>query len=173
MFERRDTVGQVADSIVAALEKSGYVERSFFRTKLDGVALVTRIERINDDGTPSAPRWPAWRDRDAAFNLERFLRGLFYVDRGRYRVIVFILQDKPFSQSTHGVTDAEARAWLRSGANILPREIAGRPYGENDCTALIYEFASDGKTVHTVDSPLTGRQHLDQAGITASLAKAN
>ena len=54
------TVGSVVDAILAALERSGYVERSFFRTEAGGVALVTRLERINDDGTSSAAteRWP-------------------------------------------------------------------------------------------------------------------
>ncbi len=172
-LERHNTVGQVANAIVSALEHSGYVERSFFRTKDDGVALVTRLERINNDGTPSAERWPAWRGHQTAFNLEQFLRGLFYVDRGRYRVIVFVLQNQPFSQSTHRVAEAEARTWLQSGANTLPRGIADRPFGDGAATALIYEFASDGRTVSSVDSPLTGRQHLDKAGVMALLAKVN
>jgi len=153
--------------------RSGYVERSFFRTTADGVVLVTRIERINSDGTPSAPRWPAWRGRQGELNLGQFLSGLFYVDRGHYRVIVFVLQDQPFSQSKDQVAAAAARAWLQTGANLLPRDVANRPYGESDCSVLIYEFASDGRTVRVIDSSLTGRQHLDKAGLMAALARAN
>ncbi len=54
------TVGDVVGAILGALERSGYVERSFFRTEAGGVALVTRLERINDDGTPYSEtgRWP-------------------------------------------------------------------------------------------------------------------
>jgi hypothetical protein len=175
LFEQSATVGRVADAILSALERNGYAERSFFRTAADGVALVTRLERINDDG--SAPkegeRWPAsLKAQGAAYDLAGFLRGLFYVDRGRYRVIVFILQDRPFSQSSQQVTEAQARAWLRTGANVLPSEVAARSFSDGTCTALIYEFASDGTAVRLVESQLTGRQHLEKAGVMALLENA-
>jgi hypothetical protein len=165
------TVGDVVAAIIGALEQSGYVERSFFRTEAGGVALVTRLERINDDGTPSvaAERWPNSGDHYASRDsLFEFLEGLFYVDPGHYRVIVFVLQDLPFSQSSTNVTAGEARAWLVTGANVLPPEIATRPFGGH-CTALIYEFASDGTKVHVVESRLTGKEHLEKAGLLAAL----
>jgi hypothetical protein len=169
------TVGEVAGAILNALEQSGYVERSFFQTKAGGVALVTRLERINDDGTPSpaAERWPNTGQYSASREgLLQFLEGLFYVDPGHYRVIVFVLQDMPFSQSATNVTAKEARAWLTSGANILPTDIAARPFGGKNgghCTALIYEFASDGTNVRVVESQLTGKEHLEKAGLLATL----
>jgi hypothetical protein len=173
------TVGEVTSAILNALEQSGYVERSFYETKPGGVALVTRLERINDDGTPSAAaeRWPdigeQYRTSDSLID---FLQGLFYVDPGHYRVIVFVLQDMPFAQSATSVTAGEARAWLTSGANVLPAGIAARPFGGvngGHCTALIYEFASDGTKVHVVDSRLTGKEHLEKAGLLTSLAPAH
>ena len=173
LFKRRETVGEVANQIVAALENSGYVERSFFRTTADGVVLVTRIERINIDGTPSALRWPAWRGNQSGLNLQEFLSGLFYVDRGRYRVIVFVLQERLISPSPRSATAAEARVWLQTGANRLPREVANRPYGDSVCSVLVYEFASDGRTVRTVDSSITAQEHLEKAGLTASLQRRN
>jgi hypothetical protein len=169
------TVGDVVDAIIGALEHGGYVERSFFQTKAGGVALVTRLERINDDGTPSAEaeRWPNTGQRySSSDSLMQFLEGLFYVDPGHYRVIVFVLQDMPFSQSATNITADEARAWLTSGANVLPSDIAARPFGGvngGHCTALIYEFASDGTKVHVVESRLTGREHLEKAGLLAAL----
>jgi hypothetical protein len=174
-FKEGQTLGEVTDAILTALERSGYVERSFFRTKADGVALVTRLESINEDGSPRTgpARWPSVRNRPAVQGLEEFLRGLFFVDRGRYRVIVFILQDKPFAQSSERVVADDARNWLRSGLNTLPPEIAQRPYGNSDCSALIYEFASDGSSVRVVESSLTGRQHLEKAGVIPYLGPAN
>jgi len=174
LFEASSTLGRVADAILAALERTGYVERSFFRTAADGVALVTRLERINDDGSPpnEGERWPSsLTAQGAAFDLAGFLRGLFYVERGRYRVIVFILQDRPFTQSSQQITEGEARAWLRAGANVLPSEVAARSFADGSCTALIYEFASDGTAVRLVESQLTGRQHLEKAGVMALLEK--
>jgi hypothetical protein len=176
LFEGRRTVGDVAGAIVAALERAGYVERSFFRTKDSGVALVTRLERIKDDGTSfgGSNRWPpSKQSADTSADLLGFLLGLFFVDPGRYRVIVFVLQDLPFSQSSQSITGEDARAWLRTGANVLPPEVAGRPFGGGHCTALVYEFASDGSAVRVVESRLTGKEHLEKAGVSLAAGKAN
>jgi len=176
LLQTHRTVGEVAAAIISALERNGYVERSFFRTEAGGVALVTRLERINDDGssvTGSDRWWAGEKNPVSADSLVRFLRGLFFVDPGHYRVIVFVLQDLPFSQSSRETFGEEARAWLRTGANILPSEVAGRPFGEGNCTVLIYEFASDGSAVRVVVSRLTGKQHLEKAGVLSLLASAN
>jgi len=176
VFERGRTTGQVVTTIITALERKGYVERSFFTTPADGVVLVTRLERINEDGSSAADlqRWPAVGEAArSSVGFAQFLRGLFYVDPGRYRVIVFILQDAPFRQSTEQpVTGQQARAWLRTGANVLPRELADGGYG-GDCTVLVYEFASDGTAVRVVESRLTGLQHLEKSGVLATLGRSN
>jgi hypothetical protein len=175
MFERGLTIGQVVMTIITALEQQGYVERSFFTTPADGVVLVTRLERINDDGSSvaGADRWPAvGATARSSAGFAQFLRGLFYVDPGRYRVIVFVLQDTPFRQSSEQITGQQAREWLRTGANVLPRELMERAYA-GDCTVLVYEFASDGTAVRVVESRLTGRQHLEKAGVLATLGRPN
>ena len=176
VFERGRTVGQVVTAIIAALERRGYVERSFFTTPADGVVLVTRLERINEDGSSVADlqRWPAVGEAaQSSVGFAQFLRGLFYVDPGRYRVIVFVLQDAPFNQDTQKpLTGQQARTWLRTGANVLPRELADRAY-RGDCTVLVYEFASDGTAVRVVDSRLTGLQHLEKSGVLATLGRPN
>ena len=166
------TIGDFTDALLSALETNGYVERSFYRTRQDGVALVTRLERINENGTPmaEATRWPAHEDSD--ISLYDLLRGLFYVDPGRYRVIVFVLQIPPFMQSPETVTPDEARDWLSGGANILPPSVAALTIAAAECTALIYEFASDGARVRAVSSGLTGKGHLDKAGLIAALDNA-
>jgi hypothetical protein len=140
------------------------------------VALVTRLERINDDGSPSAEneRWPASAQRqDSTRGLLDFLQGLFFVDPGHYRVIVFVLQDIPFAQSAEAITAQQAHAWLTSGANVLPREIANLPFAGAHVTVLIYEFASDGSKVQVVTSQLTGKQHLEKAGLLTVLDKVH
>jgi hypothetical protein len=172
LFQARSTVGQAVEKIVAALEQTGYVQRSYFRTQADGVALVTQLESINDDGTAQGDgkRWPVLKDSK---DLVSMVRGLFYVDPGHYRVIVFILQDKPFVQSPGAVTGDQAREWLRSGANMLPHDVAARPFGQGEVSVLVYEFASDGTAVRRVDSKLTGKQHLEKAGVLSFLEKTN
>jgi hypothetical protein len=176
LFGSRTTVGEATDAIIAALERNGYVERSFYGTPAPGVALITRLERINDDGSPAsaAERWAAGGYQNDALNLAQFLRGLFYADPGRYRVIVFIIQDQPFTQAPDKVFSGEqAEALLPSGANVLPPEVAERPVAESHCTALIYEFANDGTAMRKVQSRLTGMQHLEKAGLLAALEKPN
>ena len=42
LLEGYQTVGEAIAAMLSALERSGYVERSFFRTEDGGVALVTR-----------------------------------------------------------------------------------------------------------------------------------
>ncbi|MGO9174319.1 MAG: tetratricopeptide repeat protein [Rhodomicrobium sp.] len=161
------TVGDVSSAILSALERSGYVERSFYQTELGGIALATRLERIGTDGTPAdeAERWPAGFDNSPAGFVD-FIRGLFYAKAGRYRVIVFVLQEAAITASQKQATEEAAKQWLSGGALQLPREFADRPFGkESSCTALIYEFASDGSAVHGVVSSLPGRQHLQKAGL--------
>jgi hypothetical protein len=176
LFQSRRTVGAVATAIISALERNGYVERSFFQTQPGGIALVTRLERIKSDGSSFADpgRWPPSKQNYAsAGDLARFLYGLFFVDPGHYRVIVFVLQDLPFAQSSEKITGEAARQWLSTGANILPPELSERPFGNGHCTVLIYEFSSDGTTVRVIESRLTGKQHLEKAGVLSLLEKTD
>lgn len=174
-FHRYITVGQVASAILSALESSGYVERSFFQTRPGGVALVTRLERIAGDGRPAPEdeRWPSGFDNNPASFID-FVRGLFYAKAGHYRVIVFILQEESFASSEQTATGKDAETWLAEGANKLPAWLANRPFGKDStCTALIYEFESDGASVKSVVSHLNGKQHLEKAGLLAALAVRN
>ena len=176
LFGKQKTVGEETEAIVTALERNGYVERSFYSTPAGGVALVTRLERINDDGSPAAAgdRWPNGEFKNDPLNLVNFLLGLFYAEPGRYRVIVFIVQDQPFAQSAEkSISGVQARQLLMSGANVLPPEIAERLADKSHCTALIYEFANDGTTLHKVESRLNGMEHLMKAGVLAVPEKAN
>ena len=171
LFVSYRTVGEVAGAILGALEQNGYVERSFFRTPPGGVALVTRLERINDDGSPSAEgvRWPAGEPHTSTRSLLELLQGLFFVDPGHYRVIVFVVQDMPFSQSSEAITAQQAQTWLTFGANVLSPQIAALPFAGGHVTVLIYEFASDGSKVQVVTSQMTGKQHLERAGVLTAL----
>jgi hypothetical protein len=173
LFALDKTVGEATDRILAALSMTGYVERSFLRTPAEGIALITRLERINEDGSRVAEgrRWPVTSASAGSPDLGAMLRGLFYVESGYYRIIVFILQRSPFSQSPESISEAKARDWLRAGANVLPSAIADRPLDRSNCTVLIYEFANDGSAVKWIESRLTGEQHLNKAGLMTALQR--
>ena len=174
-FKRYATVGEVSSAILSALEHSGYVERGFFQTEPGGVALVTRLERIGGDGSPAPEeeQWPAGFDNNPSGFID-FVRGLFYAKPGHYRVIVFVLQDTSFTPSERKATGKDAETWLAEGANKLPPWLGSRPFGKDStCTALIYEFESDGTAVKGVVSNLTGKQHLQKAGLLAAIEAPN
>jgi Putative peptidoglycan binding domain len=174
LLERYHTLKEATDAILTALETTGYVERSFFRTEPGGIALVTRLERIEADGSPAHPgRWASAESTyPSAQDLINFLRGLFFVKKGHYRLIIFVIQETPFVLSQKSMPEPEARALIGKGANTLPMATAKRSFKDNHCTALIYEFSSDGKSVEFLaESPLTGKQHLDKAGVLSLLAK--
>jgi hypothetical protein len=176
-FAKTKTMGSAAELILASLERNGYVERSFFRTRPGGVALVTRLERINDDGSSAmaSERWPSEaRSRPSSLDLFRFWRGLFFAEPGHYRIIVFILENFPFTQDDKGVTSTEANSWLNRGSDVLPPAVGRETFSSTSftiahCDALIYEFANDGSVERKVNSRLTGKQHLEKSGILTAL----
>lgn len=175
LIAKHGTVGDLTDAIIDALERTGYVERSFYGTPVGGVVLMTRIERIEDDGSPAGAgnRWAdVPRQADAA-GLASFLRGLFFAAPGRYRVILFVVQGQPFTQDPDKpLSGTQAQKLLRGGANALPADVAAQQLSGSQCTALIYEFANDGTAMKRVDSRLTARQHLEKAGIMAQLEQS-
>lgn len=67
------------------------------------------------------------------------------------------------------MAEAEARAWLDGGLNVLPRSIASAPVEQGHvCTALVYAFEqrTADEPVRFVDpSPLSARMHLERAGL--------
>jgi hypothetical protein len=176
LLNDRHTLGEATDAIVSALERTGYVERTFFRTKPGGIALVTRLERIEPDGTSARPeRWSLSDKKfDSVRDVANFLRGLFFVEEGHYRLIVFVLQKDPFIPAAQEMVEQEARDLIKSGANILPPAAAQKSYDGSHCTVMVYEFTSGGKAAHFVkQSPLTAKEHLTKAGLLSLLGKNN
>lgn len=177
LFNPDGTLGEASERILSALDRQGYVEHSFFSTAADGIALVTRLERMKEDGSPADEndRWVSpemTTSKAAPQDVLDLLRGLFYAQSGHYRIIVFIFRELSFSQSPAPPTEKDARDWLRIGLNVLPADVASQKFGNRACTALIYEFESDGTVVRAVESRLTGRRHLVKAGIISGLEPA-
>lgn len=139
--------GEATKFILAALEGGGYAERSFFSTEGGGVAMVTRLERIADNGAPSNARWSLKQPPDGAVEKTlAFLRGKFAVEAGRYRATLFMLHDRP-------------------APAIVKTAVGGRSERGTTCAALIYEFVSDGATVRLVENGLSAKEHLAKAGL--------
>ena len=168
------SLGDVDARITAALAQNGYDDRGYYAVP-DGFALVTRLEQIELTGIPKEDpvRWslditPLW-----PFSLGEYIRRLFLGTPGYYRLIVFVVTPRPFSQDGVQVTGEQAMYWLAEGLNRLPVEVAKAPYTDAFATTvLIYEFArptENDEVKLTNPSSLTGRVHLERSGIWSAL----
>ena len=166
-------LGTVAQSIESAFQEAGYGEKSYYSVP-GGFAMASQIEQINQDGSPkdSIDRWletPPIRKVSLAW----YLNALFLARPGYYRVIVFVVTSKAFPQRDAKVTSEESKQWVSSGLNKLPEEIGNQEYSSaHSCTALIYEFKQAGKHAQLMEpSQITGKTHLDKAGLMSAFAK--
>ena len=166
-------LGDAVAALDLAFGKAGYGERSYYSVP-DGFAMASRIEQINQDGTAKEPadRWSLEVPPMRKFSFSAYLTALFRARPGYYRVIVFVVTSKPFSQSNAKVTSEEAELWISSGLNALPEDIArGKYTSAHKCTALIYEFKRmETQPAKFVDpSEITGQIHLEKSGLLAAL----
>jgi hypothetical protein len=158
--------------LIAALNAGGYTARSYYSVP-NGFALATRIEQINEDGTPKTPpaRFAIEPEPVSILRPMDYLRALLKGVPGYYRVIVFIVTDTPFQASGERPTEAQATEWVSSGVNVLPRAIGELPFTRDvNCTALVYEFtrkpgADSGATQFDVPGRLDAMTHLVRSGI--------
>jgi len=170
------TLGDLDRRLQAALESAGYLERRYYAAP-GGFALVTRLEQIQEDGTPrQAPeRWSTEVPGLAEFSLRAYLRALFFAARGRYRLIVLVATDVPFAQAATPITAASAETLLAQGLNRLPAGLAAQPFTRDAVvTALIYEFerVDTGAGPELVaPSQLQARVHLQKAAIWQGLQR--
>ena len=166
------TLATVAQAIESAFQEADYREKSYYRVP-GGFAMASQIEQINQDGSPkdSMYRWSSETPRIRT--LDAYLNALFTAPPGYYRVIVFVVTSKAFPQRDVKVTSEESKHWVSSGLNKLPEEIGDQEYSSaHRCTALIYEFKQTGKRAQLMEpSQITGKTHLDKAGLMSAFAK--
>lgn len=155
----------------SALDRAGYHQRGLFSVP-NGFAIVTQLERIDANGAPSGARRWSVAESSSAFSLEAYFTRLLYADPGRYRLVVLVISDVPFSATGGYLTASDASDLASVGLNALPKTLADEIYSPNHrCTALIYEFrkGSNAEPELVTPSPLPGRDHLTRARIWAAL----
>jgi len=169
------TLGQVDTRFGAALTQAGYVDKSYYEIP-GGYAVVTRLERISDDGRPDATdRFPSSGAQSRGMSISQYFRALFSAPLGRYRVIVFVVTDKAFRPSASELTSIDAAQLLSKGFNRLPDGLASQAYGaERDCTAMVYEFETSvatptGRRIG-VNEAISAAVHLDRSRVLAALS---
>lgn len=166
----------IADRLEHALQEAGY-RRWSYSSVPSGFALVSQMEQIKADGTPSpAPaRWSTDLPWVGNLSLLEFIKALVNAQPGYYRVIVFIVTDQPWSRTGEQPTGEEAERWLAEGFNWLPRSIGQLTYGPDyKTTALVYEFkkvSQDAEAKFIDTSPTSADDHLEKAGIARPLGQ--
>ena len=165
---------EVGEQLTNALVQAGYSEYSFYSAPR-GFALVSRLERVREDGT-AAPQDLRFLQPGAEepFSLTTYISRLFFAPTGYYRLIVFVVTDQPFTpDATKTIVAEEASRLLRSGANRLPDAYRSVDFSAaHGVTALIYEFRKEpaDRDVRTLDpGRFDGREHLQRAGILSAL----
>lgn len=174
LFLSIKTLADANITLLNALDSCGYDDRSYFGLP-NGFALVARLEQINRDATPKPlpDRWRVDVNLSKAFSLKDYLETLFYGNPGYFRVIVFVVYDKPFNSSNVKLERKQAIHWLDAGLTVLPKEIAALEFTKNHyCTALIYEFElpeSGAKANLLTPGNHTGKRHLVRAKLWETL----
>lgn len=165
------TFAVLAERMERALDVAGYNHRAYYHVP-DGFAMVTQVEKIEDDASSSAEnRWQRISDQKT-FSLSHYIYNLVNSKPGKYRVLVFVVTDIPFSLNGDSIGPAVAQEWVFGGRVFLPRGMQSTVYDvRHRTTALIYEFARPPKIdpYLVIPSSQTGREHLLKSGIWAAL----
>lgn len=166
-------LGQVQDVLVSVLRKSGgsAFEWSVFGNVPNGFALVARMERIRQDGSPFPPphRWTE-HGRPHLSTLDT-LSDLFFEKPGYFRVIAFVITDQPNFDSSG---QAKKRITIGSGRH-LPDAVRKAPFGpDHQLVALVYTYErkrGDPEFVSWGSGSPSAEQHLTAAGVWPKLEK--
>ncbi|WP_454278923.1 hypothetical protein [Sphingomonas sp. Marseille-Q8236] len=165
-FGRVQTLGEAADRLSSALERSGYTEIGYYAAP-GGFALVTRIERMRDDGRPWSQVGRFDIESQASlpdpFTLSDYLTALLRAPPGRYRLIAFIVSDHitPSNGPSIGFNDVDRI--LENGSDRLDNQTKSQAFTPNHkVIALIYEFVRRRGEAATQAKPsrLEASQHL-------------
>lgn len=166
----KPSLRHVDTALKNALNHAGQNELTYYAVP-GGFALVSRLEQIEEDGTPmkSPERWKTKVDSLSVFSLDDYLKALFTAPPGYYRLIVFVVTPFSFSQSERRVSKDVAESWLGSGSNSLPDDLNAKLFGNDfNCTALIYEFEKrdiDKDFKSTIPGRLSATEHIKKSGI--------
>ena len=137
--------------------------------------MITRMERIKRDGTPDYnKRWVTLDDSET-FSLANYIKGLLFYDPGYFRLIVFVITNRPFAATGGSIGAKEGGDLLSKGFNFLPAAVSSAKFSsDHTCTALIYEFRKikNGQATQMNPSDLPARTHLEKAMVWAAFGSS-
>ena len=170
------SLGEIASRVSHVLDAAGYAETRVFRIGgryEHGFAVVTRLERITDDGVPAEgrDRWSARFPAPPALEWLGGARKPHLPGPGRYRTFMLTVTDVPRRGTRPTPWDERT---LMDGPALpdvpfpLARQLAGAP----TMAFYVYEYASssadgEGVFVEQAASRLSADAHVRAAGLGA------
>lgn len=172
IFANHRTYGEIDKTIGECLNESGYVssKRQYYAIP-NGYALVTRLEKINKDGSPrlGEERWEAQvKSTFKEFSVLDYLKALVMGEEANFRVLVFMITDIPLIQSDEITEMTTAKSWLKKGMNALPNDLAILEFtNRHKVNLLLYEFTQheSGKATLLQESRVDIEDHMMKTGI--------
>jgi HEAT repeat protein len=162
------TLSNVHEKLREALNDLGYDGQGLFEVPGEGFALVTRVERINDDGTSvtGIHRWT--RDRIPPASVSDYVSKLFLERPGRFRLFVFAVTTLgDFRHRDESLTEERARSLFNEGGRVLPPALGLALFRGYYVHTLIYVFKKKAGEVAVIqyEDPLGPEKHLKESGI--------
>ncbi len=172
IFQNHHTFGEVNETIVECIDESGYVssKRQYYAVP-NGYALVTQLEKINEDGSPrlGPERWEAKvKSTFKEFSILDYLKALVVGEEANFRVLVFMITDVPLTQSEEITEMTTAKSWLKKGMNALPDDLAALEFTpRHKVNLLLYEFKQheSGKAALLQESRVGIEEQMVNTGI--------
>ncbi len=166
------TLGDMNERLSAALERIGIPDfRRRYYPVPNGFALVTSLEKIDDEGRPTENRWSQDIYVLDPPSIGNWLWALVNARSGRFRVIAIIVtSDDVDTDGSVGDRD-EATGWLNSGLSALNSDRAECAFGsKHRVTVLVYEFEHVEQQEPQLVSQ-TNIDHLSNSGLRSELGR--
>lgn len=159
------TLGDVEKRLYQALQRIDSRFESGLFSVPGGFAMLTRLERINRDGTPF-PDERRWMYGELPpLSLSDYLSRLFFEQPGYFRVLAFVVTSEQYFKSGDSSLPP-----ISAGGQILPQALKQLPFAGRNCFVLVYSFERRrGGSVKKYES-LSSKIHLEGSGILGAIA---
>jgi hypothetical protein len=175
------TFGDVAKRVDGALQRTGYADERWYTVGAHyahGFTVSTRLERINEDGTPkrSEERWFS-RFADAS-NLIWLAsaRRLLLPNAGRFRVFLVAFTDLPLEPWSNRAPVWNEHTWMGGGLSVPTKDFPSLRHvtGKYNLGIYVYEYQSkdangEGQFVPSDEADLAGDAHVRMSGLAEAL----
>lgn len=157
-----EPLSAVNDRLYQALQKADRNFDSSLFSVPDGFALLAKMERIREDGTPLPDPYRFKPGPIPPLNLLDYISRLFVEKPGHFRVIAFVVTSVPPTRP-----GAASLPDIREGAVKLTADLENLSFRGRDCYVLVYSFQKrpGGLTILRGEDGLNARTHLIKAGV--------